>query len=176
VRRHFPALLGLPLWRNLEIRRGASHVAQLVPPEARTWIGRSEPPVTVCVTRRDIRKYAVATRQSLRKYVDGDEAPPLFHFYLFRDIVSIEQMHPDGMVEDPLIPGLPLKRVLFGGQETTYHRMIRPGDVLVGTRTLQDIYEKSGSSGPLIFVVTELNVETEAGDPVLTEASTLILR
>ena len=149
---------------------------QLIPPEAKAWIGRSALPITLRVTRRDIRKYAAATGQSLPKYVDGDEAPPLFHFDVFRDIVSLDQMHPDGLTEDPLIPKLPLKHVLFGGQETTYHRTIRPGDVLVGTRTLQDIYEKSGSSGPLIFVVIGLNVTTETGEPVLTEATTLILR
>ena len=51
-----------------------------------------------------------------------------------------------------------------------------PGDVLKGTRTLQDVYEKTGSSGPLIFVVIALNVETENGEPVLTETETRILR
>lgn len=151
-------------------------MAELVPSEAKKAIGRSAPPVKVVVTRRDIRKYAAATRQSLPRYIEGDEAPPLFHFFLFRDIESLDRMHPDGMLDDPLIPVLPLQRALFGGQETTYHRSIRPGDVLVGTRTLRDIYEKSGSSGPLIFVVTELNVETDTGEPVLSEISTLILR
>ncbi|MFT5360768.1 MAG: hypothetical protein ACI9IN_000513, partial [Porticoccaceae bacterium] len=33
-------------------------------------IGKSSPPRTEVVTRRDIRKYAIATDQRLRKYLD----------------------------------------------------------------------------------------------------------
>ena len=151
-------------------------MSQLITPEIRAWIGKSGPPVTVHVTRREIRKYAVATRQRLKKYLDGDEAPPLFHFDLFRDIVELDRLRPDGLAPDDLVPGLPLKRVLFGGSEISCHRTIRPGDVLVGTRTLVDIFEKSGSTGPLIFVAMELKVKTEAGEPVLTEIATHIIR
>ena len=149
-------------------------MSQLVTPEIRAWIGRAEPPVTVQVTRRDIRKYAVATRQRVRKYLDGDEAPPLFHLDLFRRIAEIGGLRADGLAPDPLIPPLPVKRVLFGGAEITYHRAIRPDDVLVGTRTLKDIHEKDGQKGPLLFVAIELKVETETGSPVLSEIETRI--
>ncbi len=53
-------------------------------------IGKSEPPQKELATRRDIRKYSVATGQRLRKYLDGDEAPPLFHIALFWDIVPLD--------------------------------------------------------------------------------------
>ncbi|HYW92553.1 MAG TPA: hypothetical protein VFA95_08870 [Gammaproteobacteria bacterium] len=46
--------------------------------EMRAAVGRSLPPVTVEATRREIRKYAVATGQRLARYLRGDEAPPLF--------------------------------------------------------------------------------------------------
>jgi len=151
-------------------------MSQLITPEIRGCIGRSAPPVTVQVTRRDIRKYAAATGQRLSKYADGDEAPPLFHFDLFREIVALERLQTDGLAADALMPELPLRRILFGGQETVYHRPIRPGDVLVGTRKLVDLYEKSGATGPLIFVNLELAVETDTGEPVLTEISTFIVR
>ena len=51
-------------------------------------IGRSNPPQRELVTRRDIRKYAVATGNRQRKYLDGDQAPPMFHVPLFWDIGS----------------------------------------------------------------------------------------
>jgi len=149
-------------------------MCELATPEIRAWIGRSEPPVTVRVTRRDIRKYAVATRQRLRKYLDGDEAPPLFHFDLFRQTAEIGGLRADGLAPDPLIPPLPVKRILFGGAEITYYRPIRPGDVLVGTRALKDIREKDGQKGALLFVSIEVKVETETGDPVLSEVETRI--
>jgi 3-methylfumaryl-CoA hydratase len=48
--------------------------------------------------------------------------------------------------------------------------------VLVGRLELADIFEKQGSSGPLIFVVYELKVETEDGEPVMDESQTRIVR
>ena len=144
--------------------------------EVLSHIGRSLPAATHVVTRRDIRKYAVATRQRRPEYLAGDLAPPLYHMALFWDVVEVERMGPDGISDDPLIPELPLKRAMAGGVRIDYKRSILPGDVLVGRRTLVNIWEKQGSQGPLIFFEVELRVETEAGDAVLTESTTRIVR
>jgi 3-methylfumaryl-CoA hydratase len=65
---------------------------------------------------------------------------------------------------------------MAGGVRNVYHRPIRPGDVLVLTRTLTDIYEKQGSTGPLIFVVYAVRVETEGGELVMEETRRRIFR
>jgi hydroxyacyl-ACP dehydratase HTD2-like protein with hotdog domain len=139
-------------------------------------IGRQAPVKREVVTRRDIRKYSVATGQVLRKYLDGDEAPPLYHVALFWDVVELDQLTPDGVSIDTLIPKLPLERAMAGGLKIEYHRPIRPGDVLVARRTLTSLYEKQGSKGPLIFYEVVMNVETESGEPVITEKTTRLLR
>lgn len=139
-------------------------------------IGRSSPSKTELVTRRDIRKYSVATGQRLKKYLDGDEAPPLYHIALFWDVVEVEKLNPDGVFIDALVPDFPLKRAMAGGVKLEYHQSIVPGDVLTARRTLTDMYEKSGSSGPLIFYVIVTEIENEAGEPVLTETNTRIMR
>lgn len=139
-------------------------------------VGRSAPPRTELVTRRDIRKYAVATGQRLRRFLDGDVAPPLFHIALFWDVVELGELLPDGLSVDPLLPEFPLKRAMAGGWNIDYHRPIVPGDELVMTRTLSDIYEKSGSKGPLIFYELQREVHTRSGEPVLSETITRILR
>ena len=46
--------------------------------EVLAHIGRQAEPRTEVVTRRDIRKYSVATNQTKQKYLDGDVAPPLY--------------------------------------------------------------------------------------------------
>ncbi len=149
----------------------------LITPEIKASIGNSLPPAKEEVTRREIRKYAVATGQRMKKYLDGDEAPPLFLFGLFREIMEAGKLQPDGRPPDSrLLPELPLKRAMAGGTEATYHRKIYPGDVLVATQTLVDIFEKEGSQGPLIFTVVEIKVETESGEPVMTERVTSIRR
>ncbi|MCC5873303.1 MAG: MaoC family dehydratase N-terminal domain-containing protein [Gammaproteobacteria bacterium] len=148
----------------------------LLTPELKACIGREAPPRTEVVTRRDIRKYALSTGTRIRKHLDGDEAPPLYHVALFWDVVELEQLTPDGVSVDTLLPKLPLDRAMAGGLEITYHRPIVPGDVLVARRTLTDLYEKSGRSGPLIFYEITLDVRTEGGAPVLEEVTTRILR
>lgn len=148
----------------------------LLTSEVLACIGKSAPPQTELVTRRDIRKYAVATGQRLRKYLVGDEAPPLFHVALFWDIVELDRLLPDGLSVDPLLPEFPLKRAMAGGWKTRFYRRIVPGDELVATRILSDIYEKAGSSGPLIFYEITRDIRTTAGEPVLAEKMTRILR
>jgi hydroxyacyl-ACP dehydratase HTD2-like protein with hotdog domain len=148
----------------------------LLTPEIKAWIGRSEPPYREEITRRDIIKYAVATEQRLPKYLNGDEAPPMFLSGIFRRVVPLDELGPDGIAAQSLLPELPLKRIMAGGTEMEIYRAVKPGDVLLGTRTLVDIYEKSGSQGPLIFIVYELNVTTENGEPVMKERTTRIVR
>jgi hydroxyacyl-ACP dehydratase HTD2-like protein with hotdog domain len=148
----------------------------LLTAEMLSQIGTSRPAVTEQATRREIRKYAIATGQRLRKYLDGDEAPPLFHVPLFWDVVELDRLGPDGIAMDPLKPKVPLERVMAGGISIRYHRKILAGDVLVARRTLTDLYEKSGRSGPLIFYEVSLDIRLESGEPVLEEKTTRILR
>jgi hydroxyacyl-ACP dehydratase HTD2-like protein with hotdog domain len=139
-------------------------------------IGRTSGPQTAVVTRRDIRKYAVATAQRLQRYIDGDEAPPLFHVTLFWPIVPMPQLYPDGVAPDPMFPEIPGRRPMAGGLKVEYHRPIRPGDVLSATRTLASIYERQGASGTLVFVEVLMTVTDAGGELVLKETTTRIMR
>jgi len=151
-------------------------MSSLLTSELLANIGLSAPPRKELVTRRDIRKYSVATGQSQARFLLGDEAPPMFHIALFWDVVEMDQLSPDGLSIDSLLPEFPLKRAMAGGWKIEYFRPIHPGDVLVANRTLTDIYEKQGSKGPLIFYELIVKVENDAGELVLTEKITRILR
>ena len=148
----------------------------LVSGEARGWIGKSDDPVEVEVTRRDIIKYSVATEQVLDKYINGNEAPPMFVAGLFREITPICDLGFDGLPPASLVPDLPLKRVMAGGVSFRFHRTVKPGDVLVFSRTLSNIVGKKGKTGPLIFVTYSITCETKNGEPVLDQEQTRILR
>ena len=65
---------------------------------------------------------------------------------------------------------------MAGGLEIQYHGEMRPGDEVVATRTLSNIYEKAGRSGPLIFYEIVMEVRRESGEPLVTEKTTRILR
>jgi len=139
-------------------------------------IGRSTPPRRERANRRDIRKYSVATGQRLQRFLTGDEAPPMFYIALFWDVVELDQLMPDGLSSDSLLPKFPLERAMAGGLQIEYHKPILADDVLIATRTLTAIYEKQGSQGPLIFYEVVMKIESDAGEPVLTETATRIRR
>jgi hydroxyacyl-ACP dehydratase HTD2-like protein with hotdog domain len=139
-------------------------------------VGRRSPPDPQVVTRRDIRKYAIASGQTQRKYLDGDVAPPLFHVALFWPVVPREKLTPDGVAADELVPKLPRGRAMAGGLEIEYHGEMRPGDEVVATRTLTNLYEKAGRSGPLIFYEIVMEVRRASGELLVREKTTRILR
>ena len=152
-------------------------MSALLTEEHRAWIGRAGAPIRVEVSRRDIQKYAVATEQTQQRYLDGDEAPPMFIFNLFAQPRPISELREDGLPRGSAsVPKLPLGRVMAGGTEVRVHRRIRPGDVLTGTSAIVDMYEKQGAQGPLIFTVRELRVVDASGAPVFEERQTGIAR
>lgn len=148
----------------------------LLSPELLSTIGRTSEPHRELVTRRDIRKYAIATDSRTRKYLDGDEAPPMFHVALFWDVVELDHLSPDGVSIDTLLPKFPLEKAMAGGLNIEYHKPIFPGDWLTSTRTLTNIYEKEGRSGSLIFYEVVMDVVNEQGELVIREKTTRILR
>ncbi len=151
-------------------------MSNLLSEELLATIGRTSAPQRELVTRRDIRKYAVATSNRQRKYLDGDQAPPMFHVPLFWDVVELDQLSPDGVSIDRLLPKFPLEKAMAGGLVIEYHRDIFPGDWLTATRTLTDIYQKNGRSGPLIFYEVVMDVVNDEGELVIREKTTRILR
>ncbi len=151
-------------------------MSSLLSKELLANIGRQSEPRRELVTRRDIRKYAIATGNRQRKYLDGDQAPPMFHVALFWDVVELNELSPDGVSIDRLLPKFPLERAMAGGLEIEYLKPIYPDQWLTATRTLTDIYEKRGRSGPLIFYEVDMEVVNDANEPVIREKTTRILR
>jgi len=147
----------------------------LLTDEHRAAIGTEISRETIQVTRRDIQKYSSATEQQQQKFIDGHEAPPMFYYNLFTPIPALADLPADGLPPRGG-PELPLKRTMAGGVQIKQHRPIQAGDELVGVRRITDIYEKTGKSGPLIFIVRELAVHTTNGDPVMHEIQTSIAR
>lgn len=162
--------------KSQPVGQNSSSTSGLLSQELLSHIGRTSAPRTEIASRREIRKYSIATGWKKKEYLDGDVAPPLFHLALFWDMVELDQLSPDGVSIDTLLPKFPLEKAMAGGLNIEYFRPIKAGDVLVATRTLTNIYEKAGSQGPIIFYEVIMRVETEDGELVLTEKTTRLLR
>ena len=65
---------------------------------------------------------------------------------------------------------------MAGGVKQRHLRPIVPGDALLITRSITDIYEKRGSSGALIFVVYDISVTDEGGELVMQQTQSRIIR
>src|SRR5258705_13981608 len=141
--------------------RADNSTGPTVTDDARALVGsvtttyRSDP-----VSIRQIREYVAATggRPELVG-VDArpDEpvcAPPLFFHAACRPVVAEDDLEPDGQYPFLGVEGV-TGRTMAGGHKYEIFGPVRVGDVLTMTETLEDIAEKQGRSGLLVFVTTE---------------------
>ena len=70
--------------------------------------------------------------------------------------------------------GLNFMTLIHGEQEFEYVRPVRVGETLTLTGRVGDIYEKTGSSGTLDFVVLETEATDAEGKPVFFSRNILI--
>ena len=72
---------------------------------------------------------------------------------------------------------LPFKSYGFnGGSEWTFHRPVRLGDQITKNEKIVDIYERSGRTGQLVFIVRETTQRNQKGEALLTIRHTSIFR
>ena len=72
--------------------------------------------------------------------------------------------------------GLNFMTLVHGEQEFEYVRPIKAGETLTLDGRIADVYEKTGSSGTLDFVVMETEARDAGGKPVFFSRNTLISR
>lgn len=58
------------------------------------------------------------------------------------------------------------RRGFDAGKRVEWRAPVRAGDVLVGTSTIHDIYEKTGRSGSMIFIVHRMEFRNQSGEVV----------
>jgi acyl dehydratase len=140
-------------------------------------IGKESPPFVVTVERGKIKEFARAIGDDNPFYLDdrvgqasewGDIiAPPTF-MTTFRDGAD------SGDFLREL--GTDISRLLHGEQEFELHRPIRPGETFLCRTRVVDVYEKTGRSGPMGFVVRETSVTDRTNELVATLRSVTVVR
>ena len=129
----------------------------------------------VQIERGPVRVFADALMDDDPVYrEDGAPVPPTFPFVMSY-WGSLGQGGAAGLpIEKLRGPG---RAILHGEQEFVYSRMPRVGDVLEGTTTVTDVYEKERSNGgKLEFYVSETDWrDANTGDPVVKSVFTLAI-
>jgi acyl dehydratase len=115
------------------------------------------------ITAEEIIRFARAYGETDPKYIDEERAksgpyrglvaPPLFAVSLRR-----ERFMPAS------IPIKVIYRGMDAGKDVEVGVPIRPGDVLTSVATVHDIYEKTGRSGAMMFLVFRTVVTNQRGE------------
>jgi hypothetical protein len=127
-------------------------------------IGQSSSPQTFEVTREAVQRFMEAAEDpALQDGTPVEYAPPTFPT-TFRT----------------RIPGLELDstrmQLLHGEQEYRYIRRLRIGEKVTCVTRVVDIRERSGRSGHMTFLVSEMTGADSEQQPVFTARSVAIIR
>lgn len=124
------------------------------------------------VTREDIVQFSKVHKEVNPVFYDVEAAaksrygdiiaPPAFF-----NQVALPESYPDLKIEYGSID-------LFAGQELEQKRPMRPGDVITVKSKIADVYEKTGRSGKMVFVVREATFTDQRGEVVAIVRSTML--
>ncbi len=141
-------------------------------------LGKEYPPYAVTVERGKVKEFARAIGDLNRFYLDdavgaasqwGDIiAPPTFAIAFRSDEADSAALLRD--------LGVDISRILHGEQEFELYGQIRPGQTYLCRTKVVDIYEKTGRSGPMAFVVRETAVTDRTNEIVVRMRQTTVVR
>ncbi|MPZ98027.1 MAG: hypothetical protein GEU80_01610 [Dehalococcoidia bacterium] len=93
-----------------------------------------------------------------------------------------EVVAPPGLLNAVLTGRGPDPEVKFGnttfmaGTRLEYYAAVRPGDVISGAASVKEVYEKTGRSGRMVFVVNRVRYSNQRGEDVAAVESSLVHR
>ncbi|HEY3697075.1 FAS1-like dehydratase domain-containing protein [Phenylobacterium sp.] len=130
--------------------------------DLKAWIGRQE-------ERRErlepARTHALlAALEQPAGLADGDVMPPLFHWLHFWDPKPPSETGPDGHpARGGFLPPVALPRRMWAGGRVEFVRPLRLGEEVRKLSTIDDVQEKSGRTGALIFVTVRHELHGSGG-------------
>jgi acyl dehydratase len=118
------------------------------------------------VTAEDIRTYADSVGETHPAYVGPNPiAPPTF----------CVKFH-GARFHHTAIPREAFRGGFDAGKDIQFGVPIRPGDVIHTRNVLYDVYEKTGRSGSMVFVVSRQTMTNQRGEMVAVVDSRFMLR
>jgi 3-methylfumaryl-CoA hydratase len=141
------------------------------------WIGKTET-VTDSVTATPYAALSASLDRAPERPPVGTALPPLWHWLYFLPLYRQSEVGPDGHAKrGGFLPPVPLPRRMWAGSQFEFNRPLRVGDRITRVSTIADVTEKSGRTGPLVFV--KVRHEIRANDdasPAIVEFHDIVYR
>jgi len=140
------------------------------------WVGRSQ-------TLHEVlgptpARALAATLDRDDEFAAGAALPPLWHWLYFLPLARACGLGPDGHARrGGFLPPVALPRRMWAGGRFEFGAALRIGDTVRRVSTIEDVQEKTGRSGALVFVTVRHEC-TRAGDaaPALVEWHDIVYR
>jgi 3-methylfumaryl-CoA hydratase len=141
------------------------------------WIGKSET-VDDVVSATPCAALAATLDRLAERPAAGTPLPPLWHWLYFLPLHRQSEIGPDGHAKrGGFLPPVPLPRRMWAGSQFEFHQPLRIGDALTRVSTIADVTEKSGRTGPLVFVKVRHEIRRRDDTTVaLTEFHDIVYR
>jgi hypothetical protein len=112
--------------------------------------------IDVDVEARSLVDFAAACGETAGKFVDPEHPD-------FQSVPNYTtRIH--GTKSLPENFPVEMERCFDAGKSVVHHKPVHPGDKIVGRSEIADIYEKSGRSGAMLFIVHRMNFYNQLGD------------
>src|SRR5690348_15031737 len=125
------------------------------------WIGKTET-VEDTATATPYAALSATLDRPAERPPAGTPLPPLWHWLYFLPLYRQSQVGPDGHAKrGSFLPPVPLPRRMWAGSQFHFHEPLRIGDRLTRVSRIENVTEKSGRSGQLVFVEVRHDVSRE---------------
>jgi len=145
--------------------------------DLRAWIGRSETvhdtfgPTPVVALTATLDHPAAPTPP-------GTPLPKLWHWLYFLPMHAQSEIGADGHAKrGGFLPPVPLPRRMWAGSQFSFRSPLRVGDAVARTSTIEDVTDKTGRTGRLVFVKVRHELRANgATEPALVEHHDIVYR
>jgi 3-methylfumaryl-CoA hydratase len=145
--------------------------------ELRAWIGRSET-LHDTIGATPVMALNATLDHPASPVAAGTALPPLWHWLYFLPMHRQSEIGPDGHAKrGGFLPPVPLPRRMWAGSQFEFRAPVRVGDRVARTSTIEDVTEKEGRTGKLVFVRVRHELRcNEAAEPALQEFHDIVYR
>lgn len=145
--------------------------SNIITDQMRSHIGVESQPATYEISRWDVARFACAIGDFNPLYTDAAVARDSALGSLIAPPTFLRSLLP-GPSESPFPE--PFAHILDAGSNYRFLRPVRVGDSITVTRSLKELFTKTGRLGEMLFKVREITYTNQLGQVVAVQETTII--